>query len=65
LISNKINETIVGAGYVDDCFVLAVNYVTDYAYAGTTAIDHRLMLQLGLRTIGNTAISQSVGGIGQ
>ncbi len=62
LHSNKINETIVGAGYVDDCFVLAVNYVTDYAYAGTTAIDHRLMLQLGLRTIGNTAISQSVGG---
>src|SRR5579872_2263193 len=52
LHSKKINETIIGAGYVDDCFVLAVNYVTDYAYAGTTAIDHRLMLQLGLRTIG-------------
>jgi LPS-assembly protein len=64
LHTNKINETIVGAGYVDDCFVLAVNYVTDYAFSGNTTVDHRVMLQLGLRTIGNTAVSQSVSSLG-
>ena len=37
LEANKLNQYIVGAGYVDDCFVLAANYVTSYTYsAGTT-----------------------------
>jgi LPS-assembly protein len=50
---------------VDDCFVLAVNYITDYAYQSVTTtnptVDHRIMLQIGLRTIGSTSFSQSVG----
>ena len=38
LEANKINQYVVGAGYVDDCFVLAANYVTSYSYsAGTHA----------------------------
>ena len=38
LVANKINQYVIGAGYVDDCFVLAANYVTSYSYAaGTTA----------------------------
>jgi LPS-assembly protein len=65
LQSNKVNQYIVGAGYVDDCFVLAVNYTTDYAYtspiAPTPTLDHRVMLQIGLRTIGTTSLSQTVG----
>jgi LPS-assembly protein len=56
-----LNQTIIGAGYVDDCFLLGVNYVTDYAYSGNPKADHRLMLQIGLRTIGGTSISQNVG----
>ena len=36
LVANKINQYIVGAGYVDDCFVLAANYVTSYSYAPST-----------------------------
>ena len=50
---------MVGAGYVDDCFVLGLNYVTTYGYGTATTmptVDHSLMLQLGLRTIGNYAI---------
>jgi LPS-assembly protein len=45
---------------VDDCFVLAANYVTSYSYsAGTTppVLSHAFMLQIGLRTIANTAAS--------
>jgi LPS-assembly protein len=60
LEANKLNQYIVGAGYVDDCFVLAANYVTSYAYAaGTTppVLSHAFMLQIGLRTLANTAAS--------
>ena len=59
LQANKINQYTIGAGYVDDCFVLAANYVTSYTYSvnGTPPVlDHTYMLQLGLRTIGNFAI---------
>jgi len=59
LQANTINQYVIGAGYVDDCFVLGLNYVTSYNYAtATTAptVSQSLMLQLGLRTIGNYAI---------
>src|ERR1019366_4942370 len=35
LVANQINQYVIGAGYVDDCFVLAANYVTSYSYATT------------------------------
>lgn len=64
LANSKVNQYIVGAGYVDDCFLLAVNYVTDYNYTTIGSIapvtDHRVMVQLGLRTIGGTSLSQNV-----
>ena len=67
LEANKLNQYIVGAGYVDDCFVLAANYVTSYQYsAGTTppVLSHAFMLQIGLRTLANTSSSASgAGGI--
>jgi LPS-assembly protein len=55
---------VVGAGYVDDCFVFGVNYVTPYTYsAGTTppVLSHGFMFNLGLRTLGSTAASASGG----
>jgi LPS-assembly protein len=66
LEANKLNQYIVGAGYVDDCFVLAANYVTSYAYtAGTTppVLSHAFMLQIGLRTIANSSTSATGGTI--
>jgi LPS-assembly protein len=57
LVANQVNQYIVGAGYVDDCFVLAANYVTSYSYATATSppiLGHAFMLQLGLRTLANT-----------
>jgi LPS-assembly protein len=59
LHADKVNQTIVGAGYVDDCFVLAMNYITDYSYSGNPVTNHRVMLQIGLRTIGTTSFNQS------
>lgn len=74
ITQNKVNQYIIGAGYVDDCFLLAINYVTDYNYytstpgpfntaviSSTPVTDHRVMVQLGLRTIGTTSLNQSVG----
>jgi LPS-assembly protein len=60
LAANKINQYVVGAGYVDDCFVLAANYVTSYSYATVTTppvLSHAYMLQIGLRTLATTSSS--------
>jgi LPS-assembly protein len=58
LVANQLNQYVIGAGYVDDCFVLAVNYVTSFNYATTTSpavLGHAYMLQIGLRTLATTA----------
>src|SRR5437879_7131394 len=66
LEANKLNQYIVGAGYVDDCFVLAANYVTSYQYSAGVAppvLSHAFMLQIGLRTLANTSSSAGSSGI--
>ena len=58
LEANKLNQYVIGAGYVDDCFVLAANYVTSYNYSAGSlppVLSHGFMLQIGLRTIANTS----------
>ena len=59
LEADKVNQYVVGAGYVDDCFVLAVNYVRAYNYSAGTAppvLNQTFLLQIGLRTIGEYRI---------
>ncbi len=66
LEANKINSYIIGAGYVDDCFVLAANYVTSYSYSAGTAppvLGHAFMLQIGLRTIATSSTTSSSAGV--
>jgi LPS-assembly protein len=67
LEANKLNQYIVGAGYVDDCFVLAANYVTSYNYSAGIApptLNHTFMLQIGLRTIANSTGAGAAGTAG-
>ena len=62
LVANQINQYVIGAGYVDDCFVLAANYVTSYTYAAGAAppvLGHAYMVQIGLRTLANTSTATS------
>jgi LPS-assembly protein len=62
LVANQINQYVIGAGYVDDCFVLAANYVTSYTYAAGTAppvLGHAYMINIGLRTLANTSTTSS------
>jgi LPS-assembly protein len=66
LEANKINSYVIGAGYVDDCFVLAANYVTSYAYSAGTAppvLGHAFMFQIGLRTIATSSTTSSSAGV--
>jgi LPS-assembly protein len=54
LIAHQFNQTRVGVGYVDDCLMLAVNYITGYAYNGTaTPVQNTgVTFQMSLRTLG-------------
>jgi LPS-assembly protein len=64
LDAEKFDQTRFGIGYVDDCLILALNYVTSYTYSGNPETDHAIMLQLSLRTLGGTEVSKSVTGLG-
>jgi LPS-assembly protein len=61
LIAHEFNQTRLGVGYVDDCLMLAVNYVTGYAYNGTAAPVRNtgVTLQLSLRTLGPDVLAQA------
>jgi len=60
--NNEFDQTRLGLGYVDDCFMLSVNWLTGYTYTATqTQVrDSTVMFQLSLRTLGPDTLS-SVG----
>jgi len=68
LTVGEFNQYRVGLGYIDDCVALALNYITDFSYgfSPTTntsiqaGINHTVMLQLSLRTLGGTSFSQAI-----
>jgi LPS-assembly protein len=60
--AGKFSGTNLGVGYIDDCLILAVNYLTGYSYSGpTVTTNQQIMLQLSLRTLGSTTTTQTVG----
>ena len=59
--AGKFDQTRVGVGYVDDCLILGLNYITNYTYSGNVQANHTVMLQLSLRTLGGTSVGQAVG----
>jgi LPS-assembly protein len=61
LIANQFNSTRFGVGYVDDCFMLAGNYITGYVYNGTSnpIPNTGFMLEFSLRTLGPNALVAS------
>ena len=68
LTAGEFNQYRIGLGYIDDCIAFALNYITDFSYgfSPTTntsiqaGINHTVMLQLSLRTLGGTSFSQSI-----
>jgi LPS-assembly protein len=58
LLADKISSTQVGLGYVDDCLILALNYMTSYSYSGSTTANSTVFLQLSLRTLGGGSVGE-------
>jgi LPS-assembly protein len=63
--TEHISETQVGVGYVDDCLILALNYITEYAYNSNQKQNQAVMLQVTLRTIGGNSVSTGVAALSQ
>ncbi|HEY2531976.1 MAG TPA: LPS-assembly protein LptD, partial [Xanthobacteraceae bacterium] len=60
LAANQWDQTRFGIGYVDDCFLLSLNYITGYTYVGnnTTPVPNSgWMGGISLRTLGPDALS--------
>jgi LPS-assembly protein len=62
LHAHQVSQTQIGVGYIDDCLILALNYITDYAYSGSISVNHTYMMQVSLRTLGgNTSGAAGAG----
>ena len=59
LEAKQFNQTRIGLGYIDDCFAISLNYLTDYNYVGTQTTDNKVLLVINLRTIGGSSFSQA------
>jgi LPS-assembly protein len=59
LYAHEFDQSRLGLGYTDDCFLLSLNWLTGYTYNGTTSPvkDNTFMLQLSLRTLGPDALA--------
>ncbi len=58
---SEFDYTLVGLSYIDDCFTLALNYITDYTVNGPNGEpENKVMLRLGLRTLGEGGFSTSI-----
>ena len=63
LRADKFSQTQIGVGYIDDCLILALNYITDYAYSGSVSVNHTFMAQVSLRTLGGNVAGQNASGL--
>jgi LPS-assembly protein len=54
LEDHKVVQTQAGIGYIDDCLIVGLNYITNYAYSGSVTVNNTIMLQIGLRTLGGS-----------
>lgn len=60
--AGEVDYTLVGLSYIDDCFTLALNYISDYTLNGPNAPPvTKVMFRIGLRTLGEGGFSTSFG----
>jgi LPS-assembly protein len=52
--AGKFDQTRVGIGYIDDCYMISLNYIGDFTYNGNVSANNTVMLQMSLRTLGGT-----------
>ena len=62
IVEAEFDLTTVALNYADDCFTMALSYVSDYTQNGPNGgPSTTVMLTIGLRTLGETKVSTSVG----
>jgi LPS-assembly protein len=62
---NEFSSNSLGVAFVNDCLILGLNYATNYSYGtGSPQLNHTIMLQLSLRTLGTTGASQNISSSG-
>ena len=60
--AGEVDYTLLGLSYIDDCFTLALNYISDYTLNGPNAPPvTKVMFRIGLRTLGEGGFSTSFG----
>ncbi|HEY2134630.1 MAG TPA: LPS-assembly protein LptD [Xanthobacteraceae bacterium] len=52
--AGKFDQTRIGIGYIDDCYMLSLNYIGDFTANGNLTANNTVMLQMSLRTLGGT-----------
>jgi LPS-assembly protein len=54
IFNDQFDQTRLGLGYIDDCFMLSLNWLTSYTYTtySTPIRNSTVMLQFSLRTLG-------------
>jgi LPS-assembly protein len=63
LYAHAFDQSRVGVGYTDDCFLLSLNWLTGYTYTGQTVAtsvpkrNNTFMVQMSLRTLGPDTLS--------
>jgi LPS-assembly protein len=57
--NDRFDQARLGVGYVNDCFLLSVNWLSGYTYTTTSAPvrNDTVMLQFSLRTLGPDALA--------
>jgi LPS-assembly protein len=58
--AHSLIGTAFGVGYIDECLIVALNYMTNYTVSGNVGPDQRFLLQVTLRTLGGGSFGQSV-----
>jgi len=54
--AGKFDQTRIGIGYIDDCYMLSLTYIGDFEYSGNVQSNNTVMLQMSLRTLGGTGM---------
>ncbi len=58
VVQDAFDQSRLGLGYVDDCLILSLNWLTGYTYTtGAPVRNNTFMMQFSLRTLGADALS--------
>jgi LPS-assembly protein len=60
LDQQKIVATNLGVGFINDCLIVALNYIRGYSYTAGLQDTQTVMLQVQFRTLGGLGTSQVI-----